>query len=213
MRTLTTTLTYHARERLLERTKLTEVELLSAVRGGKTTAIGLSPGGRVELRLVYSVADANYFVLPLDIARNRVRTILPLAMYLNQRRAFAIPECHFFDAKSKFIEPLHEAHPSSGQAIRLHATGYFLSSSGDLTALSLGNHGCPPGITCLVELANDAAFMETLVGRVRARGLNPARLDALYVRQGKRDPVALAGVGPANPWATVGLFDVPGPAD
>lgn len=211
MRTLMTTLTYHARERLRERTRLSEDELLKIFREGRTVAFGLNPGGRMQLRLLYSVPDDDFFVMPLDIARDRVCTVLPLAMYSKQRRAIHIPDHHIFDAKSKFIEPLCAVHPLSGQAVRIHATGYFLSGQGQVHAVNLGQHSCPPGITSVLELGDDEVFIGGLLDRLRARGLNPARLDSVYVRQGNRSPVPIPGIGPANPWATVGLFDVPGP--
>lgn len=211
MQNLSTTLTQHARERLAERTKLTEDELLAALRTGKTMAFGSNAGGRLQLRVVYSVRDENYFVLPIDIARDRVCTVLPREMYASQRRAVHILPTHLFDAKSKVVEPLHAIHPMSGQAVRIQVTGYFLNGAGTLSALNLGHYAVPPSINAIIELGDDLAFLEGIRQRIRAKGLNPARLDSVYVRQGSREPIALPGVGPANPWATVGLFDVPAP--
>jgi hypothetical protein len=158
--------------------------------------------------MLYSVADQGYFVLPLDIARDRVCTVLPLEMYKAQRRAFVIHPHHLFDAKAKFVEPLDTIHPISGQAIRVHAIGYILSEAGQIRAVNLGHHVCPPGLSSIIEMANDPAFIGGLLDRLREKGLNPARLDSIYVRQGMREPVQLPGVGPANPWAPVTLSEI-----
>lgn len=207
------TLTFHAKERLRERTKLSADELLVALRECRTVAFGANPGGRMQLHLLYSVPDDSFFVLPFDIAKCRVCTVLPIQVYLQQRRAVFISEQQAFDAKAKFVEPLQAIHPYSGQAVRVQAIGYFLDGRGRVGALNLGTYLCPAGITSLIDLSADEVFRESLLDRVRTKGLNPARLESAYVRQGSRSPVALPSIGPADPWATVGLFDVPGPTD
>jgi len=198
-------LSYHARQRLAERTSLCPEWVDSMLLQGKTINFRQAMDGRLHYQLLYAVADENYYVLPEDTHKSRICTVLPLSMYIPRAPLNSLTDEHYFQARACFVAPGPEVSPVTGSPMAVRLVAYILDERNALRAMSLGRRPYPSADAYLAELGNRDEFIDGLLERVRGRGVNPARVVSFYGEQSKRmGPVLLKELTP-NPWAPVYL--------
>jgi len=198
-------LSYHARQRLAERTTLCPEWVDSVLRQGKTVNIRQTMSGRLHYLLLYAVTEESFYVLPEDTHKNRICTVLPLSMYLPRAPLNSLTEAHYFQARACFVPPGPAVSPITGNPVSIRLVAYVLDDRNALRALSLGRRQYPSPDANLAELGSREEFIEELLERVRGRGVNPARVASFYGEQSKKlGPVLIRDLTP-NPWAPMYL--------
>lgn len=196
-------LTYHAAQRLDERTTLFEDELLRLIHNGRCVIVGIEPYTNRLHKLIYSEPDKTHFVAIQDMATGEVITILPIDYHENlawKISAKKLKQAVFRVSPTLYsaLYPAEEAALAPG--IKCNITLVFHSPGLRAIRKNFGSHRFSERPTNADDALGDPDFVEKLIHRFRERQVPISTVEEILLADQKHDYLLTI------PWDTLANF-------
>ena len=182
-------LTLHARQRLCERTSLTEEEFVRILDLYLTVSVGYETEAKRWHRLFYSAKDDVHLVAIQDLANGEVITILPLDYHENlawkiSRKALAKAVWKIDRRKH---EELYMESPKAAPGQRMEMTAVVWNDCHQSRKHCLGKYRFPEAFDAVDDVLEDDQFVATILDHMKQRNLSLARIDEILLFDPKAD--------------------------
>ncbi len=197
-------LTFHATQRLAERTTLSEDDLFGLIHNRRCVIVGIEPYTNRLHKLFYSVTDKSHFVAIQDMANGEVITILPLDYHENL--AWKISEKKLRQAVFHVSPALHSAlYPAakipSVPSIKCNIMLVIHSPGLQAIRENFGSHRFAARPADADEALGDPDFVEKLTNRFRERQIPIVEVEEILLDSKKSDYFLTI------PWDTLTEFE------
>jgi len=196
-------LTYHAAQRLNERTTLSEDQLFGLIHNRRCVIVGIEPFTNRLHKLIYSEPDKTHFVAIQDIATAEVITILPIDYHENL--AWKISEKKLKEAVWRVSPTLHTAlYPvdtiAPAPGIKCSIILVFNFPGARVIRKTFGSHRFSERPTRADDALSDPEFVEKLIQRFRQCHVPISAVEGILLANDKHDYFLTI------PWVTLANF-------
>lgn len=183
-------LTYHAKERVAERTKMDEDEVLAILGSHQHIVVGIEPFTDKVHKLYYSIVDESHFVAVQNNSTGEVVTVLPIEFrsYLDQ----SIPDKKIREAVFRVSPEMHdEMYPdgicTSLVGLNCEIMAVINTFEGGSTKISLGNHQFADPCLELIDALADPVFAEKVLVKLCKRRLDVSDVEEIVISNKRSD--------------------------
>lgn len=183
-------LTYHATQRLAERTALSEDDLFRLLDNRRCVIVGIEPYTNRLHKLIYSEEDKSHFVAIQDAATGEVITILPLDYHenlawkiTNEKLKMAI----FRTSPSLYSSLCSSQVEPSAQGIKCNITVFIHSPGLRAIRRNFGSYRFSELPSDADEAIGNPGFIEKLLQRFGQRQVAIESVEEIHLTDQKHD--------------------------